>query len=189
MKIPKYSTKVSKKARKLNFPSQNSGFPLLINRQEPQQPTDLHSHDFDELVIITEGNGVHESAGGRRAIFAGDVFLLRKGEAHAYTEAKGLKLINILFKTEKVLALKDEFRKSSGFNALFKIDPQMRSKGGQLKLQPKNLLELLRMVEQIEDELKKGDEISCIFANCYFLLLIATLAGHTIIMNLIFPNM
>ena len=34
------------------------GFPLAIERRDPQEPFGLHSHEFSELVIITRGSGV-----------------------------------------------------------------------------------------------------------------------------------
>ncbi|HRR07001.1 MAG TPA: AraC family transcriptional regulator, partial [Victivallales bacterium] len=108
--------------------------------------------------------------------YAGDVFLLRKGEIHSYIETKGLKLINILFKSEKVLSFKEEFRKLSGFNALFRIEPTMRNSESQLRLSPEKLLESLRLIELMENEIKTQKDGWSIFAKTYFLLLIALLS-------------
>jgi len=175
MKVSKSSTKVSKQFRKIYFPS-DSDFPLIVNRQYPQNPIDKHTHDFDELVIITEGNGIHITEKSKRSIYAGDVFLLRKGEIHSYTETNGLKLINILFKSEKVILLRDEFRRLSGFNALFRIEPTMRKSESQLRLSPEKLLESLRLIELIENEIKKQSDGWSICAKIYFLQLIILLS-------------
>ncbi len=176
MTVSKGSTKVSKSPRRMPFPASGDGFPLIVNRQNPQGPTDRHSHDFDELVVILEGNGMHITERGRRPIYAGDVFLLRKGERHGYSDTKGLRLVNILFKGERILALRDEFRKTSGFNALFKTEPAMRSSESQLRLSPERLLEVSRLIDQMEEELRTRQEAYQVFANSYFLLIVSLLS-------------
>ena len=38
----------------------SDGFPLAVERREPQEPFDLHVHDFSELVVVTGGRGMHK---------------------------------------------------------------------------------------------------------------------------------
>ena len=35
------------------------GFPIAIERRDPQEPFGLHTHEFSELVIIMRGSGLH----------------------------------------------------------------------------------------------------------------------------------
>jgi len=55
-----------------------------------------HTHEFDELVIVDEGYGVHVLNGSLYFIQEGDVFLVRKTDRHFYNELGTLKLMNIL---------------------------------------------------------------------------------------------
>jgi hypothetical protein len=38
---------------------QPDGFPVAVERRDPQEPFGLHAHEFAEIVIITSGRGVH----------------------------------------------------------------------------------------------------------------------------------
>lgn len=57
----------------------------------------MHGHDFFEIVAITGGICVHRSALGNQSVRRGDVFVIRPGACHAYTQARGLSLYNCCF--------------------------------------------------------------------------------------------
>lgn len=67
-----------------------------------QTDTDFHSHDFLEMVYVTEGKAVHTLDGTETAVRKGDYFIIDYGARHKYTTIKGVEfdIINILFKPE-----------------------------------------------------------------------------------------
>ena len=44
----------------------------------------IHTHEFHELVIVTEGTGIHSINGYNYQVTAGDVFVLKGNDAHGY---------------------------------------------------------------------------------------------------------
>ena len=49
------------------------GFPVAVERRDPQEPFGLHAHEFSELVVITEGSGLHVTGKESWPLSAGDV--------------------------------------------------------------------------------------------------------------------
>lgn len=59
----------------------------------------VHDHDFVEIVVITAGTCRHQSVLGKTLPKSGDVFLLRPGAWHGYSEVDDLCLYNCCFDT------------------------------------------------------------------------------------------
>jgi AraC family transcriptional regulator, L-rhamnose operon transcriptional activator RhaR len=60
----------------------------------------LHTHSFVEIVVVTNGSGVHVSLAGRQRLTVGDVILLRPAVWHGYDECRGLDVYNCCISTE-----------------------------------------------------------------------------------------
>lgn len=73
---------------------------LSIYISDPEGNNQEHTHDFDELVIVKSGHGLHVINSQPIFIKTGDVFYVKKGEYHFYDELGTLKLINILINPE-----------------------------------------------------------------------------------------
>ncbi len=71
-------------------------FPIELRREEPQGELGLHSHEFEELVIIRRGHGIHFTESESYRISPGDVFVIREDRAHGYRRTENLFLTNIL---------------------------------------------------------------------------------------------
>jgi AraC family L-rhamnose operon regulatory protein RhaS len=69
---------------------------LAIYISDPEDNNKEHTHDFDELVIVKQGHGLHVINSQPIFIKTGDVFYVKKDEYHFYDELGTLKLINIL---------------------------------------------------------------------------------------------
>lgn len=54
-----------------------------------------HGHDFLEVELIGAGTGWHHTASGRHRARAGDVFVLRPGAWHGYTDCDGLLIADL----------------------------------------------------------------------------------------------
>lgn len=64
-----------------------------------QGPLDEHSHEFFEVVYVRRGRGEHRLNGRNYALKAGDLYLIRPGERHAYAPLPGqqMRIINVLW--------------------------------------------------------------------------------------------
>jgi AraC family L-rhamnose operon transcriptional activator RhaR len=67
-----------------------------------QVVTTLHRHNFVELVIVNQGQGVHLTDTGSFTMHAGDVYLIPEGVAHAYRQVNNLILTNLYFLPEQL---------------------------------------------------------------------------------------
>jgi len=79
----------------------------------------LHSHEFYEIVYIERGFSLHSYENTTAILSAGDLFIIRPGEVHAYTAAHHTKLMNLLFLPEALGPLIDELRALPGASVIF----------------------------------------------------------------------
>lgn len=115
----------------------NQIFPVNISKvyyhQGISHPYDLtrtlHYHDFTEIVVILNGNGIHEVEGQRYKVSAGDTFVLQDFQKHQFIDASEVEIVNVMFDLKKrpdMLNL-NEIKKMPGYNALFILEPQYRN--------------------------------------------------------------
>lgn len=81
------------------FPDQDALFSFSYTN--PEVCDIEHIHEFDELVIVDKGCGVHVINGQLYFIQEGDVFWVKQLERHFYNELGTLKLMNILINTRR----------------------------------------------------------------------------------------
>ena len=102
-----------------------------------------HEHAFYELAFVFSGEAVHECAGQRIPISAGDVLLLSPGVMHNYTGEKNIELFNVIYNAQylhlqlfdisddplikRILPKKNTGRKSAAF-----VEPIMHLDGDKL---------------------------------------------------------
>jgi len=101
--------------------------PLQVYIRDPQPEFPLHSHGFDELVIILKGTARHIIDGQEFTVKAGDVFVISPNHEHQYVDMHGLALANILFDPEALMMDRWDIRALPGFHALFSLEPAFRS--------------------------------------------------------------
>lgn len=101
--------------------------PLQVYIRDPQPEFPLHSHNFDELVIILKGTAMHVINEQNFPVKAGDVFVISQNHEHQYTEMHGLALANILFDPESLKMEEWDIRALPGFHALFSLEPAFRA--------------------------------------------------------------
>ena len=102
------------------------GFPLSLIRIKRHEISGMHSHEFQELVVIVNGQGRHQTEDGQYPLRAGDIFVIAPGRAHCYSEAHELYLINILFDSSRLGLPLQDLKTLPGYHALFKVEPQLR---------------------------------------------------------------
>ncbi len=101
--------------------------PLQVYIRDPQPEFPLHSHGFDELVIILKGTAMHKIDGQEFPVKSGDVFVIARNRAHQYQQMHGLALANILFDAKALAMEQWDIRTLPGFHALFSLEPAFRT--------------------------------------------------------------
>ena len=115
-----------RKKGKISHRFSQSQCELLAMENQPVLP--LHTHDFDELVFILGGSGVHLADDDEYLVIRGDVFVLRGNHKHGYANTSNLHLVNVLYQRDYFESLKKEFSDLPGFQALFVHEPLYRKK-------------------------------------------------------------
>ncbi len=140
-------------------------FPLAVRRVQttsehaPSHPHDLteieHSHDFCELVIVTQGSAMHMLEGTAFPVTAGDVFLLQGHQKHYFYDRANLDLINIMYDPEKIDLPENELRRMPGYCAMFMLEPSYRRQhrfASRLHLKRVPLARVERLAQEMEKE-------------------------------------
>ena len=104
----------------------SDGFPLAVERRNPQGPFGPHGHDFSEIVVVTGGRGTHRIGRDAWPLSAGDVFVVKGPETHEYRDLDQLLLINVLFQSDKLHLELADLTSLPGYHALFRLEPQWR---------------------------------------------------------------
>ena len=126
--------------------------------ETPQRPTILHTHNFDELVFVLSGSGMHIVNKDRYPLKRGDVFLIKGDQAHKYEKTKNLHIANLEYYWEHFKFLEKEFADLQGFKALFVHEPRYRKSGkfnAKLHLNSWQLSEIIHLLDLIIEEQKK----------------------------------
>jgi AraC family L-rhamnose operon transcriptional activator RhaR len=137
---------------------QPDGFPIAVERREPQEPFGPHAHEFSEIVIITSGRGMHITGKESYPLNAGDAFVIGGPRQHDYHSMKQLCLVNILFQPEKLNLRTYDLRTLPGYHALFTLEPAWRRRHqflGRLRLSPQELNVVMTFVDQLDEELQR----------------------------------
>ncbi|QOI58022.1 helix-turn-helix domain-containing protein [Rouxiella badensis] len=74
--------------------------PVAVHRTLPEINETEHNHEFEELVIVERGSGIHVMNGEAHFIQSGDVFYVNNRDFHYYRNAGSLGLTNILIRPE-----------------------------------------------------------------------------------------
>ena len=104
----------------------DSSLPMQVYIRDPQPEFPLHSHGFNELVIILKGTALHVIDEHAVPVRSGDVFVIARDHIHQYRDLHGLALANILFDAEALKMEQWDLRTLPGFHALFSIEPTFR---------------------------------------------------------------
>jgi len=101
--------------------------PLQVYIRDPQPEFPMHSHGFDELVIILKGTARHIIDDQIFPVKSGDVFVISPNHMHQYQDMHGLALANILFDPGPLAMEQWDIRALPGFHALFSLEPAFRA--------------------------------------------------------------
>lgn len=71
---------------------------ITVEKRDNQETFVIHDHEFDELVIVAAGHGLHIWNDNAHPITCGDILYINHDDRHGYQSVNGLKLTNILYK-------------------------------------------------------------------------------------------
>jgi mannose-6-phosphate isomerase-like protein (cupin superfamily) len=74
-------------ARELVGAEHNSGLCVIFVDAEPGRGPSLHTHPYEEVLIILEGHATLDDGEGRREVSAGDVVLIPPGRPHGFVNS------------------------------------------------------------------------------------------------------
>lgn len=134
----------------------SDGFPIVVERRDPQEPFGLHCHEFSEIVIITGGTGVHITGEDSYELQTGDTFVIGGDRPHDYLNMDRLSLINILFDPADLPMNVGDLQSLSGYHALFTLEPAWRKRHqftSRLQLGPAEIADTILLVDRLEREL------------------------------------
>ncbi len=132
------------------------GFPLAVERREPQQPFPPHTHEFSELVLVTGGRGLHVTGTESWELQAGDAFVIAGPRPHHYRDLRGLRLVNLMYQPEKLeLALRD-LPTLPGYHVLFTMRGSWRRRPfrSRLHLSAQELARVTGLVDELDAEIR-----------------------------------
>lgn len=154
------------------------GFPISVERREPQEPFGAHSHEFAELVIVTGGTCLHVCGPDSWELTTGDVFVVSGSREHEYRDPVDLRLVNILYQPERLKMALLDLPSVPGYHALFTLEPSRRKRqsttGTRLRLNDKEMARLTAFTDRLEAELKARDAGFGFMATAIFM----QIAGH-----------
>ncbi len=143
------------KSLQANLPVSN-GISLTSGTTTEKGVTFKHTHDFEEIVIVTSGSGKQYVNNETYFVSAGDVFVI-KGEAiHYYENVDNLMVYNVGYKPWVLKDFSPMLLKNAGYHSLFVFEPAYRKKNHfseRLHLEKEELLELIPMLEKLKAEI------------------------------------
>lgn len=165
--------------KKTYFPKDN--FPLVAshNRKLGNTTIGLHAHEFHELVVITQGAGIHITEHENWPISIGDVFVIKGDQVHGYEKSEDLELVNILFDLDRLALQQRDLQGLPGYQALFILEPNWRKRQpfkSRLHLSLQELAQVQVWINVLQDELKARTPGFRLMAKAQFMQIVAFLA-------------
>lgn len=134
---------------------EDPSLPLQVYIRDLQPEFPMHSHGFDELVIILKGAANHVIDGQNFPVKSGDVFVISQNHEHQYQDMHGLALANLLFDAEALKMDEWDIRALPGFHALFSLEPAFRSQHNfqsRLQLSERQLNRVTEIIHDLTHE-------------------------------------
>lgn len=156
------------------------GFPVSVEKREPQGAFGPHTHEFTELVIVTGGKCLHVSGEDSTELTSGDVLVITGNREHEYREVEQLRLINILYQPDQLKLGLLDLPSVAGYQALFTLEPSQRKPRRKTKrrmrLSSREMAHILETIDRLENELDSRQPGFAFMATAHFMQIIGLLA-------------
>lgn len=147
-----------------------TGQAVAVADRYPQNVFAEHSHEFNELVLVWRGNGLHILNDRPYRITRGDLFYIRAEDRHSYASVNDLVLQNIIYCPERLTLALDWAAHIPGLQGL-EPSPYWR-------LGSTGMTQARQVITQLEQESARTDELANPLAEALFAQLILTLKRH-----------
>lgn len=94
-------------------------FPIIVETGVMNDFFPVHTHSYTELIIVLDGEGIHDSINGRHCLARGDVVTVPPPAAHQMEQMKELKVYVVKFDVNGLLSGDYELKNDPGFRSLF----------------------------------------------------------------------
>lgn len=140
---------------------------VTVEKRDHQQPFPLHFHDFNEIVIVCSGNGLHHWNDYIYPITSGDILYINPSDIHGYESVNNLKLINVLYLRHQL------FLSSAIENYL----PKQTAKHTERiwRIHPSFIKQVSPLIDQLTIESQKNNPASIHLSEALFLQLVILL--------------
>jgi AraC-like DNA-binding protein len=155
------------------------GFPISVERREPQDEFGPHGHEFAELVLVIGGKCLQVSGNDSWELTAGDVFVINADREHEYRHLEDLKLVNILFQPDQLKMGLLDLASVAGYHALFTLEPSRKARQpsrSRMHLGSRELAQVLELADRLEAELESREPGFGFMANATFMQMIGMLS-------------
>ena len=150
------------------FGQTNSPFALRPDKRFT--PRAVHSHEFTELVLVTEGRAVHKHGQSSYPVKKGDAFVLLPGEEHAYDIHSVFTVENVLVDPRYLAFHMGDLAASPAFHDLFSPGARRPAENiWPLRLEEPEFAFALRAITRIGDELARHETGFVVAATAYFM--------------------
>lgn len=129
---------------------------LIHAMQASHKAVSWHSHNFYELVFVTEGFCMHHLRDSASLTMEGDILLIKPGVSHQYTGTRECKIINCLFMKEALKDVVQELLCLPGIPQLLENDAEIPLQIHLDVRERKNLHKLLEQMAKECEELASG---------------------------------
>ncbi|MDV5354395.1 HTH-type transcriptional activator RhaR [Kosakonia sp. SMBL-WEM22] len=136
----------------------------------PQHVFAEHTHEFNELVMVWRGNGLHVLNNRPYRITRGDLFYIRAEDCHSYASVNDLVLQNIIYCPERLTLNLDWGGLIPGFSG-GAWSPHWR-------IGSSGMTQARQVIAQLEHESNKSDPLANMMAETLFAQLVMTLKRH-----------
>ena len=140
--------------------------------------SEMHTHDFDEIVVILQGSAIQQINDEQYLTSMGDVFLVNSNDCHYFKNTENLYIFNIGFKKEVIENYKDLLLPLPGYHSFFVIEPKFRKQNNfknKLHLNSKDLNQLKTILEKLKEEFTSQPSGKELMITSYFLQVVGFL--------------
>lgn len=173
-----YPLGLGNKLKKQDF-FEDPTLPLQVYIRDPQPEFPMHSHGFDELVVILKGTAMHVIDEQYFPVKAGDAFVITQDHKHQYQDMHRLALANVLFDTDALMMDQWDIRALPGFHALFSLEPAFRTQHNfksRLQLSDQHLNQINEIVHDLAMETEQRNPGYRVMAKGLFMQLAVSLS-------------
>ncbi|TKI03088.1 HTH-type transcriptional activator RhaR [Martelella alba] len=136
---------------------------IIVAERHPQPVFPPHTHEFNELVIVWRGSGLHIWNDVPYAITCGDLFYINAGDRHSYESVNELELDNILY-------CRNQLTLTADWNSILPGEDTEQAQR-YWRLSTPGMSALRREVDNLARECMKTDPLSVMLSETLFLQL------------------